>query len=210
MGKRLVWSSETDRGHPLAEGRSKDITGGDRLRANFMRQNDFEFEPRFKLVITGNHAPTIENCTDAIRGRFCVIPFDQSFTGDAQDKSLDEKLKAELPGIFQWLIVGCLDWQRNGLVIPEKVRVATDAYFDRQDVFAHWLSQETLRDAEQEDTSTRLFKSWAVFAKDNGEDVGSQKALAERLQQAGFSGPHPTTRDGKPVRVWRGLKAVMQ
>ena len=107
-----------------------------------------------------------------------------------------------------WAITGCLDWQENGLVIPPKVRAATDAYFDRQDVFAQWLSQETVAGADFDDTNTRLFDSWRCFVKDNGEDPGSMKLLAERMNRAGFSGPHPTRKDGKSVRVYRGLRAL--
>ena len=130
--------------------------------------------------------------------------------GAAADRGLDDKIRAEWPGILQWAIEGCLDWQRHGLVVPEKVKAATAAYFDRQDVFAHWIEQETVTGLELEDTSARLFKSWSAYAKDNGENAGSQKSLAEKLQRAGFHGPVPTKRDGKAVRVWRGLKAVIQ
>ena len=138
------------------------------------------------------------------------MPFDQVFTGSNADRGLDDTLKAEWPGILQWAIAGCLDWQENGLMVPDKVKAATDAYFERQDVFAHWLEQETSRGSDLEDTSARLFKSWSAFAKDNGEDAGKQKSLAEKLQRAGFRGPITTRREGKGVRVWHGLKAIIQ
>lgn len=207
--KRLVFSSETERGKRWAESRIKDITGGDRLRARFMRQDEFEFDPKFKLIISGNYEPAIENCDEAMRGRFHVVPFDQVFTGDRADLNLDAKLRSEWPGILQWAIAGCLDWQRHGLVIPEKVKAATSAYFERQDVFGHWMEQETVRGADIEDTSARIFRSWTAFAKDNGEDVGSQKSLAEKLQRAGFRGPFVTRRDGKSLRIWHGLKVLI-
>jgi putative DNA primase/helicase len=31
------------------------MTGGDRLTGRFMRQDFFEFEPTFKLLVAGNH-----------------------------------------------------------------------------------------------------------------------------------------------------------
>lgn len=209
QGKRLVYCSETERGKAWAEGRLKDVTGNDKLRARFMRADDFEFSPAFKLIVSGNYEPAIENCDEAMRGRFHVVPFDQLFTGEKADRHLDEKLKTEWPGILQWCVAGALDWQRNGLVVPEKVRVATAAYFDRQDSFQHWLETECSRAAGLEDSTARVFKSWASFAKDNGENPGSQKSLAERLQRAGFTSS-VTRRDGKGVRLWHGLKVLMQ
>jgi putative DNA primase/helicase len=210
VGKRLVYTAETERGKRWAESRIKDLTGGDKLRAHFMRKDEFEFQPRFKLVISGNYEPEIENCDNAMRGRFHVIPFDQTFTGAKADRTLDEKLASERAGILQWAIEGCLDWQRNGLVIPKKVREATAEYFERQDSFAHWLQQETRTDRPDfEATNEELFRSWKKFAQDVGEDPKSQKALTEKLQQRGFKRePYPVKRNGKSVRIWKGIKVL--
>jgi putative DNA primase/helicase len=209
-GKRLVYVAETERGRKWAEGRIKDITGGDKLRARFMRQDEFEFMPEFKLLVSGNYEPQIESADEAMRNRFFVIPFDQVFAGKEADQHLDEKLRAEWPGILAWAIEGCLDWQTNGLVLPAKVQAATGAYFERQDVFTQWLAQETLRGTDLHDTNTRLFRSWSSFAKDNGEDAGTMKAFAERMNRAGFSGPHPTTLNNVKCRVYRGVRALAQ
>jgi putative DNA primase/helicase len=150
-GKRFVYCSETERGQTWAAGRIKDITGGDKLRARFMRQDEFEFQPEFKLIVSGNDEPQIESVDQAMRRRFFVIPFDQQFEGSNQDSHLKEKLKREWPGILHWMIQGCLDWQQNGLVIPERVRSATEKYFERQDVFSQWLEERTVRGAGLQD-----------------------------------------------------------
>tara|TARA_R100000750_G_scaffold51309_2_gene36315 strand:+ start:11336 stop:11848 length:513 start_codon:yes stop_codon:yes gene_type:complete len=54
---RLVLVLETEQGRSWDEGRIKTITGGEKIRANFMRQDHFEFTQQFKLVIVGNHRP---------------------------------------------------------------------------------------------------------------------------------------------------------
>ena len=43
--------------------------------------------------------------------RIHAIPFNRTFTAEQQDKDLGIKLTAELPGILNWAIKGCLDWQ---------------------------------------------------------------------------------------------------
>lgn len=209
LGKRLVYCSETESGNTWAETRIKDITGGDKLTARFMRQDEFEFQPEFKLVISGNYQPQIESADEAMRNRFFVVPFDQVFSGSKADHQLDAKLEAEWPGILAWAIVGCLDWQRNGLIIPDKVRAATDTYFEDQDVFKQWLDDETTEAGGLSDTNTRLMQSWTAYAKEHGELAGNARQFAERMRRAGFSGPHPTRKDNKSVRVFRGLKALM-
>ncbi|MCK1452101.1 hypothetical protein IVB36_14665 [Bradyrhizobium sp. 35] len=69
-GARLVTASETEDGRSWAESRIKQMTGGDRISARFMRQDFFEFTPQFKLMIVGNHKPVLRNVDEAARRRF--------------------------------------------------------------------------------------------------------------------------------------------
>jgi putative DNA primase/helicase len=211
-GTRLVHCSETERGKSWAEGRIKEVTGGDRLRANFMRQDFFEFQPEFKLFVIGNYEPAIATADPAMRNRFYVVPFDQEFTAEKGnlDQHLYDKLKSEWPGILAWLVDGCLFWQEHGLVAPDKVRAATDAYFERQDVFAQWLAQETVAGAGLSDHQGRLFGSWTSFAKENGEEPGTSKTFAERLERAGFKkkDAFALVPGSKKLRGYSGLKGL--
>jgi len=68
-GARLVTASETEEGRAWAESRIKQMTGGDRISARFMRQDFFEFTPQFKLMIVGNRKPVLRNVDDAARRR---------------------------------------------------------------------------------------------------------------------------------------------
>ena len=74
-GARLVTASETQAGRNWNEALIKVLTGGDRVRARFMRQDFFEFTPQFKLMISGNHKPALRNVDEAIRRRLHLIPF---------------------------------------------------------------------------------------------------------------------------------------
>ena len=56
--------------HHLGLGQRKGgdrLTGGDPITARFMRQDFFEYTPQFKLVIAGNHKPSIRNVDEAMR-----------------------------------------------------------------------------------------------------------------------------------------------
>jgi hypothetical protein len=48
----------------LAESRINMLTGGDPVRARFMHQDLFEFTPQLKLVISGNHKPSLRSVGD--------------------------------------------------------------------------------------------------------------------------------------------------
>lgn len=197
-GARLVSASETEEGRAWAESRIKQVTGGDKISARFMRQDFFEFVPQFKLVIVGNHAPVLGNVDDAARRRFNIIPFTQKPV--APDRDLEDKLKAEAGQILSWAITGCLDWQANGLVRPEIVTAATADYFEEQDLFSQWLEDNCERKPSNFELPTPLYNDWAAYARAAGDDPGNSRAMKSKLERAGF--PRVKTNG---LRVYRGL-----
>lgn len=201
-GARLVTASETEEGRAWAETRIKSLTGGDPITANFMRQDYFTYNPKFKLVFSGNHKPRLKAVDDAARRRFNILPFNHVF--DAPDKELSEKLKSELPAILSWMIKGCLDWLDRGLAAPKVVQNETKEYFDQQDLFAQWLEERTKKTPDGGATSTDLFSSWSEWAHANGERAGNQSDLNIKLQRAGYE----QVKNTPGYRGRRGFKGV--
>ena len=80
-GARMVCASETEEGRAWSEVRIKQLTGGDRIAARFMRQDFFEFVPQFKLTVIGNNVPELHNVDDAARRRLNIVPFTQKPAG---------------------------------------------------------------------------------------------------------------------------------
>ena len=78
-GARLVFASETDEGHRLAEARIKDLTGGEDIAARFMRGEWFSFVPTFTPWLATNHKPVIRGTDAAIWDRVGLIPFTVRF-----------------------------------------------------------------------------------------------------------------------------------
>jgi putative DNA primase/helicase len=165
-GARMVCASETEEGRQWAEVRIKQVTGGDRISARFMRQDFFEFMPQFKLTIIGNHQPELRNVDDAAKRRVNMAPF--LHKPPKPDKDLEEKLKSEWPAILRWMIDGCLDWQANGLIRPAVVTTSTAEYFDDQDLLTQWVEEcceRTDHDGRPlADTIASLLASWRGFS----------------------------------------------
>jgi putative DNA primase/helicase len=70
-----------------------------------------------------------------------LIPFTVTIPDDEKDPKLFEELKPEWGGILQWMIEGCLAWQREGLSPPQAVVAATEDYLESQDSMAAWLEE---------------------------------------------------------------------
>ena len=180
-------ASETEEGKAWDEAKVKQLTGGDRIAARFMRQDDFEFAPQFKLWIVGNHMPRVKRVSDAMQRRLNVVPF--TIKPDIVDQDLPAKLQAEASGILRWAINGGLEWQRNGLGRPSKVKDANADYFEGQDTIGQWL-EECCR-VEKDNkylkaTRAELFQSWKAYAEAANEYAGKQSDLFEHLRREGF------------------------
>jgi putative DNA primase/helicase len=178
----LVTAIETEDGHGWAESKIKAITGGDKVSARFMRQDFFEFTPQFKLLIAGNHKPSLRTVDEAIRRRFNLIPFAVTIPPLDRDRQIENKLIPELPGILAWMIEGCLGWQRLGLAPPKGVIAATEAYIEAEDAIAAWIEECCDRDPDSWHTSTELFASFDAWARKAGERIGSVKNFSQRLE----------------------------
>lgn len=199
-GARMVSSTETEEGRRWAESRIKTMTGGDVISARFMRQDFFEYRPQFKLVISGNHKPGLRSVDEAIRRRLHLIPFVVTISPEERDKDLVTKLVAEYPGILHWMIRGCLDWQKTGLVRPHAVKEATDSYLESEDAMKLWLEQCCAKNPSHLTPVSVLFEIWKTWSEASGEHPGSVRRFSQRLEANGFE-PYK----GHKGRFFRGL-----
>jgi putative DNA primase/helicase len=201
-GARLVTAAETEDGRRWAEARIKELTGGDKITARFMRQDFFTYEPQFKLVFSGNHMPVLRTISKAITRRFNRIPFTVTIPAEKVNVHLVEELKEERGGILAWLIEGCLAWQREGLKPPAAVLAATNQYLEGQDVLGDWLDEDCDIGGDCWEPRARLYEVWSKWAEDRGEYAGGNRWFSQKLEDRGFV----PRKGAKGVRGFGGLK----
>lgn len=185
-GARLVTATETEDGRRWAEAKVKQLTGGDKITARYMRQDFFEYSPQFTLIVAGNHRPRFRGVDESIRRRLHLVPFNVTFAGDDRDPMLKDTLRAELGGILQWAVEGALQWQQQGLNAPASVQAATSDYLEDEDTIGAWLAECVATDASAWASSADIFASWSTWANARGEYVGSTKRLGEDLSKRGI------------------------
>jgi putative DNA primase/helicase len=185
-GARLVVAQETQKGRAWDEAKIKTLTGGDRLTGRFMRGDFFDFKPTHKILITGNTKPSLRNVDEGIRRRFLLIPFTVQIPPAERDPKLTDKLNAEWPAILRWMVDGCLEWQRVGLVIPTIVRDATEEYLAEQDTIGKWADENLELEPDAFILTRVLFKSWKLFCEERNFAVGTETAFTESLTERGY------------------------
>lgn len=202
LGARLVSVIETEKGRRWAESRLKSLTGGDKISARFMRQDYFEFTPQFKLLVAGNHKPSIRGVDEAMRRRMNLLPFTTTIPIEERDPDLFDKLKGEWPQILAWAIEGCLLWQEYRLSPPLTVTTATERYMESEDAFGQWINESCDEDRAEFSLVATLFDNWKIWAEKTGEFVGSQKSFSQNLEDRGYL---PKRQGGTGQRGFQGI-----
>ena len=90
--------AEVEEGKRWAEARLKKMTGGDTLTARFMRQDDFEFKPQFKPLISANHKPQTQERRRGHAAQDAPHPVFGDHPAEKRDSGLKAKLKDEGQG----------------------------------------------------------------------------------------------------------------
>lgn len=186
-GKRLVISNEIRDGAQFEENLLKQLVGGDEVVAREMYASEFVFRPKLKLFIAGNHLPVIRGDDEGIWRRVQFVPFVQTIPEAERDKHLVDKLVAELPGILNWAIQGCLTWQKVGLHPPAGIRSATDDYRQEMDILARWLGDECEVRVGLRTAARDLYSSYRQWCDRNGLVSMSEPAFARKLEARGFA-----------------------
>jgi putative DNA primase/helicase len=111
--------------------RIKSIVGNDRQNVDRKGQGELsniQIKTRFTIAV--NEMPPFPDTAAALRRRMIVFPFNVSFEGK-EDRGLEGKLLAELPGITNWAMRGLLDLRREGRLLSPAAGEATVEEYTR-------------------------------------------------------------------------------
>jgi putative DNA primase/helicase len=200
-GARFVVGSEIEEGSKLAESRVKDLTGEDTLTGRFLYGSPFDFKATHKLWFFGNHKPDVSGTDLGIWRRMRLVPFGAQIEESKIDRQLPIKLLVELPGILNWSIEGCLRWQKEGLVVPQTIRSATDEYQDEEDELGEFIEERCVLGPEEKIDRAVLHRAYLNWAQWRGTRMPLKtKTFNKRMRS------RDGVKEGKSgVAIWRGI-----
>lgn len=102
----------------------KGITGNDIMTAEKKFVQPFSFKPTCKLVFATNHPLVLQQRDDQFCERLVVIPFDNKIPKDRQDHGLLNKLRDELPAIFNMILEAFLRLRNNNFEFKKVVNLS--------------------------------------------------------------------------------------
>ena len=204
-GARLVFSVEIGSGSRLDEERVKALTGGESVRARFMRQDLFEFPRTWTITLVCNHKPEIRGSDAGIWRRIRLVPWTVALPRE-QQRPQDEvvrELLAEGPAILAWLLDGLRDWQRDRHWRAQAVEAATEGYRQEQDVLAPFVADCCDFGPRYTVPVGALYDAYVGWCERNGEEPLKKDAFRRMLVDRGAR----KSREGHDnTPTWHGIR----
>lgn len=205
-GARVVLANETKENQKLDDQKLKALVSTEMITARALYGEFFEFRPQFKIWLRGNHKPIVTDSSEGAWRRIRLVPFDNQIPLDKKDYRLQDKLLSEKEGILNWMIEGCLIWQKERLTkIPQRIQDASDGYREESDVLGEFIEDCCSEDKKYSIEQKVLYSTWKTWCFGNGLQPFTQKSLTRQLTSRSFK-TERRKENGVGVRYYLGLR----
>lgn len=188
-GARYVSVSEPGENLVLNSDLVKQLTGRDPIRARFLRQNSFVYDPEFKIVINTNYLPKVTDPTVFSSDRLIIVDFPKHFDEFNRDPHLKDKLLTDqsLSGIFNWCLQGykmLLD--KGAFKMSDKSKRLFEEYRDESDVIQQFIDECLIKSDGARTKYTAVYARYKDWSKENGFCQCNKSTLRKRLSAKGL------------------------
>lgn len=198
-GKRLVVVEELS--GTIDENVLKLITAASRLAARQIHQAEAEFPNVTSLWMASNNEPRINGSDTGLRRRVKQIVMDTVLDGPGYVGPLKAHIATnEREGVLAWLVRGCVDAYKHGLVAPGAVELATAELFSSNNPLLEWLEACCELDDGSIETAPALHASYLDWCSRSRRRVdyrnGRSATWARALKGAGLEPVRTATNRG--------------
>lgn len=190
-GARYAFATEVEDGDKLAQARVKEITGGDSIRGRNPYGRPIHFQPTHTIWLATNHKPKIRGGDEATWRRILMLPALHTVPEAQQNKRLLDELEQELPGIFNWALVGAGRWYARGLTSPpEKVVEAKKEYREENELVTKFLQDQVIEEKGAYVAISDMYttyRSWCIREHNEPlDDILSANAFGREMTARGY------------------------
>jgi putative DNA primase/helicase len=185
LGKPLAVISDARLGntpsHTVVE-RLLSITGEDLITVDRKFRDPWSGKLPTRFVILSNELPRFKDSSGAIANRLLILQMTNSYLG-REDRTLDDRLRTELPGILSWALEG-LDrlTNRGKFTVPGSSEDAANLMMDLASPISAFVRECCVREPRAEVYRDDLYHAWQQWAEDNGHIAGAKSTFGRDLR----------------------------
>ncbi len=209
LGKPLAIISDARLGdtpsHTVVE-RLLSITGEDMLTIDRKFRDPWSGKLPTRFVVLSNELPKFRDSSGAIANRMLILQMTKSFLG-CEDRTLDDRLRSELPAILSWALDGLDRLDRNGrFTVPASSRDAANLMMDLASPISAFIRECCEVGPNNYVPVDAIYEAWKSWAEDNGHQSGAKATFGRNLRSAvpTIKLSEPRVTDGR-MKVYNGL-----
>jgi len=185
--KMINITGETPQSKRLITDTIKAVVGGDWVTGRELYKEPMTFRPYAKHFLAMNKAPMIEDTSHGMWRRIWIVEFPRRFEEHEMDRELEDKLKNELSGIFNWALEGYRRLKGRKFSFPESdaMKISKSEYRNDMDSIRDYASKYLHRSDSREDRLIfkDVYDSYVSFCQNEGKkDIEAKKDFGKRLQ----------------------------
>lgn len=185
LGKPLAIISDARLGdapsHTVVE-RLLSISGEDMVTVDRKFRDPWSGKLPTRFVVLSNELPRFKDSSGAIANRLVILQMTESFLG-REDRTLDDRLRAELPGILLWALDGLDRLARNGrFTVPASSGDAAALMMDLASPVSAFVRERCQTGAGMSAAVDELYAAWKRWAEDNGHAAGAKSTFGRNLR----------------------------
>ncbi len=192
QGRRLVYLSEPP--GPFNDELLKNHSGDDPISARALFSNKMiVWRPTHTIIFSTNSSPAVTDIGYAMRRRLRAVPFSRSFE-DRIDDTLEDRMKAEAPGILRWLVQYAQKYEADHSLLdlsraPQAVLDRSDQYIKENDPLAGFFTDTCVREQGARVEAGAIYDAYRAWMVSNDREnepmtkVGFGMAMTARHVQ---------------------------
>lgn len=187
-GKRMVFTSETEKGAQLATAKMKFFTGGDTLTARGLHAKaNTVFPPSHTMFMVSNYEPELSSDDTAAWQRITAVPFNVKIRGtDLEIPGFTQQLRQAADAVLTWAIEGLRMYHAEGLNPPQQVQLRTAEYHAKTDAVAQYAGARLAVSSNPKAKVPRseVWNDWVIWSKAEGVPAGKQSDFYAKLSES--------------------------
>ena len=208
-GKMINVCGETPRNKQINTDLVKAAVAGDWVTGRTPYKNPVKFKPFAKHFLAMNEIPVIEDMSHGMQRRIYLLEFNRTFSEVEMDVTLTDKLGNDLPGIFNWAMVGYNRLKEKNYIFSTSASMANakdDYKIASNNVYEFIENHITRSESDSRITLKDTFFLYQKFCVDLKYSQQSRKDFKTAIKNRGYNIGN-STRDGNQVCIF-GVELV--
>ena len=182
---RLALVNEITPGMMLNISLIKSMTGGDTMLARHLYKEDFEYTPKFKLIINTNDLPKMSEDSIFKSRRIQLLCFDKYIDEDSQETDLKDKLRNEISGIFNLILPYYKKLKNDGWKQPKETQDTIEEYRFASNNILLFEKDCLYKGSDFYEKVSDMYSFYSKWCEENGYNPLSKKNFKEKMKQIG-------------------------